>query len=142
MFIKSWIEKFKSKKGIKHKALKRNSNWIFSSQNSLYEGKLNLKTSLKNKNVRPTKDKNLKATQNSKTWRFDAWFLVSAFKWVFCWYKPVLAYKEPWMQGNGLNEFRTIVYEVSSFENTPLTTPLNTICTYNAYVRCTLYSVQ
>ena len=28
--------------------------------------------------------------------------------------KPVLAYKETWMQGNEQNKVRTIVYEVSS----------------------------
>ena len=34
--------------------------------------------------------------------------------------KPVLAYKKPWMQGNGLNKFRTIVSEVSSFVGPPV----------------------
>ena len=29
--------------------------------------------------------------------------------------KPVLVYKEPWMQEKGLNKFRTIVSEVSFF---------------------------
>ncbi len=29
--------------------------------------------------------------------------------------KPVLGYKEPWMQENGLKQYRTIVSEVSSF---------------------------
>jgi len=30
---------------------------------------------------------------------------------------PVLAYKEPWNQENGLNNFRTIVFKVSIFKN-------------------------
>ena len=29
--------------------------------------------------------------------------------------KVVLVYEEPWMQKNGLNKFRTILSEVSSF---------------------------
>ena len=34
--------------------------------------------------------------------------------------KPVLVDKEPWMQGNGLNKFHTIVSEVSSFKCNPV----------------------
>jgi len=34
--------------------------------------------------------------------------------------KPVLADKEAWMQQNGLNNFRTIVSEVSSFVGNPV----------------------
>ena len=34
--------------------------------------------------------------------------------------KPVLASKEPWMQENGLNKFRTIVSEVTSFVGDPV----------------------
>ena len=34
--------------------------------------------------------------------------------------KPVLADKEPWMQQNGLNNFLTIVSEVSSFVGNPV----------------------
>ena len=34
--------------------------------------------------------------------------------------KAVLAYKEPWMQNNGLNKFRKIVSEVSSFVGNPV----------------------
>ena len=41
--------------------------------------------------------------------------------------KPVFAYKEPWMQENGLNKFRTVV---SSFVGNPV------------YEYCTLYSVH
>ena len=33
---------------------------------------------------------------------------------------PVLSYKEPWMQENGLIKFRTIVYEVSFFVVNPV----------------------
>ena len=31
------------------------------------------------------------------------------------WNKPVLTSKEPWIQENGFNKFRTLVSEVSSF---------------------------
>ena len=34
--------------------------------------------------------------------------------------KTVLAYKEPWMQENGLNQFRTNVSEVSFFVDNPV----------------------
>ena len=34
--------------------------------------------------------------------------------------KTVFGYKEPWMQENGLNQFCTIVSEVSSFVNNPV----------------------
>ena len=34
--------------------------------------------------------------------------------------KPDMAFKEPWMPENGLNEFRTIVPEASSFVGNPV----------------------
>jgi len=34
--------------------------------------------------------------------------------------KVVLGYKEPWMQKNRLNKFRTILPEVSSFVGNPV----------------------
>ena len=43
--------------------------------------------------------------------------------------KPVLIYKEPWMQENKLNKFRTIVSEVLSFVGNPVYSFLNgTVC--------------
>ena len=43
---------------------------------------------LKNKTISGglTKDENVKTTQNYKTWRFKAWFLVYALNWVYWWF--------------------------------------------------------
>ena len=65
--------------------------------------------------------------KTQKIWQFKALFLVHGFNIEFKWFtkwssteqKPVLAYKEPWMQENGLNKFRTIVCKVSSFVGNP-----------------------
>ena len=50
--------------------------------------------------------------------------------------KPILAYKETWMQESGLNKFRTIVSEVSSSMGNPVCifiwNSLNTI--YSSYI--------
>ena len=40
--------------------------------------------------------------------------------------KPVLVYKEPWMQENGINKFRKIVSEVSYYVQGYLYVELNT----------------
>ena len=76
----------------------------------------------------PLKDETVKTTQNSKNmtiWRLILGFCnqLSNFMvyWMIKhWNKPVLVYKEPYMQENGLNKFRTIVFEISSFVGNPV----------------------
>ena len=65
-------------------------------------------------------DETVKTTQNSKNvtiWSFIFVFCIQLNNLiVYLMVKhrnmPVLAYKEPWMQENGQNKFRTIVSEV------------------------------
>ena len=38
----------------------------------------------------PSNNEIVKTTQNSKIWRFEAWFLASAYNWVFWWFSKRL----------------------------------------------------
>ena len=74
----------------------------------------------------PTKDETVKTTQ--KSWNMTIWSLMFG-SWIqssilmvyLSSTETVLVYKEPWMQENGLNRFRTIVSKVSSFVGNPVT---------------------
>ena len=74
----------------------------------------------------PQKMRLSRRPKTPKIWRFEAWFLVSAFWWFTKWLSTEISqiwptiYKEPWMQENGLNKFRTNVSEVSSLVGNPV----------------------
>ena len=75
-----------------------------------------------------TKDETVKTTQNSKNmtiWSLIFCFCIQLSILMVFWKikhrnKPVLAYKDPYMQEIGLNKFRTIFSEVSSFMGNPV----------------------
>ena len=85
----------------------------------------------------PTKDETTKVTENSKDmtiWslNFEVGIQLSilmVYLMIKHLNKPVLANKELWMQENGLNKIRTIVYEVSSSAGNSVYSEINgSIC--------------
>jgi len=81
----------------------------------------------------PTKDNNVN-TKTKSIWQFEAWFLVSAFKWVFWGFnkwlsneiRKFLPTRKPECKKNGINKFHTNVSEVSFFVGNPVWTNYQT----------------